>query len=84
MALIHILLLQAARRVAADPRVRTKAAEIYQNEVKPRARAALREAKPRLAAVKLDLQEIARETDPRRDPKGFAMRLKRRFVDRDD
>ena len=60
---------QAARRAATDPRVRAKAAEIYQNEVKPRARAAWRETKPRLAPAKQDLQEIARETDPQRDPR---------------
>lgn len=83
MALIHRLLLQAVRRVATDPRVQTKAAEIYENEVKPRARAAWQETKPRLAAAKQDLTEIARETDPRRDPKGFAVKLKQRFVDGD-
>ncbi len=81
MPLIHRLLLAAARRAAADPRVRAKAAEIYQNEVNPRARAAWQETKPRLAAAKQDLKEIAAETDPRRDPKGFAVKLKRRFVD---
>ncbi len=40
MVLIYRLLLAAARRAAADPRVQAKAADIYQNEVKPRARAA--------------------------------------------
>ena len=83
MALLHRLLLQAARRAAADPRLQAKAADFYQNEVKPRARAAWRETKPRLAAAKQDLKDIARETDPRDDPKGFAVKLKRRFVDGD-
>ena len=86
MALTHRLLLQAARRAAGDPRVQAKVADIYQNEVKPRARAVWRETKPRLAAAKQDLKDIARETDPRDDPKGFAIKFKRRFVDgaRDD
>ncbi len=86
MSLIARLLLAAARRAAADPRVQAKAAEIYQNEVKPRARAAWRQTKPRLVAAKQDLKHIARETDPRDDPKGFAVKLKKRFVDgaRDD
>ena len=86
MVLIYRLLLAAARRAAADPRVQAKAADIYQNEVKPRARAVWQETKPRLAAAKQDLQDIARETDPRDDPKGFAVKLKKRFVDgaRDD
>ncbi len=86
MALIYRLLLAAARRAATDPRVQAKAADIYQNEVKPRARAAWQETKPRLAAAKQDLKDIARETDPRDDPKGFAVKLKKRFVDgvRDD
>ena len=80
MSLIARLLLAAARRAAADPRVQAKAADIYQNEVKPRARAAWRQTKPRLVAAKQDLKHIARETDP----KGFA--VKKRFVDgaRDD
>jgi hypothetical protein len=83
MALLHRLLLRAARRAATDPRVQARAADIYQNQVKPRARAAWQETKPRLAAAKRDLKAIARETDPRDDPKGFAVKLKQRFVDGD-
>ena len=59
------------------------AADLDPDEVKPRARAAWQETKPRLAAAKQDLQDIARDTDPRDDPKGFAVKLKRRFVDGD-
>ena len=83
MALLHRLLLQAARRAAADPRVQAKAAELYQTKLKPRAQAAWREAKPKLDAAKQEIKEIARESDPRREPKAFAARLKARFIDRD-
>lgn len=83
MALLHRLFLSAARRAAADPRVRAKTAELYHREVKPRAAAAWADAKPKLDAARRDLGRIARENDPRRDPKGFAAKLKRRFIDDD-
>ena len=37
MAFLHRFLLQAARRVVADPRTREKAAELFEKEVRPRA-----------------------------------------------
>ncbi len=83
MLLLRSLLFRAARRAAADPRVQAKAAELYQREVKPRAEAAWADAKPKLDAARRDLGRIARESDPRRDPKGFAAKLKRRFIDDD-
>ncbi len=84
MPLLRTLLMRAARRVAADPRVQAKAADLYHREVKPRAEAAWEDAKPKLDAARRDLGEIARETDPRRDPKGFAKKVKQRFIDRDE
>ena len=40
MPLIRNLLLQAAQKLAADPRVRAKASEVIEQEIKPRAEAA--------------------------------------------
>jgi len=82
------------RRLAQDPRVRDKAAElyrqevrprateIYQKEVKPRAKEAWQKGKPKLEKAKADLQDIARQADPRKDPRGFAKRVKQRFTDK--
>ncbi len=90
MPLLRRLLLHAARHIALDPRARAKAAEIYEKEVKPRARAAWRQARPKLDAAKAEmdtaraeLKDIAAETDPRKNPRQFAARVKRRFLDRD-
>jgi len=63
---------------------------VYEKEVKPRARAAWRQAKPKLDAAKAEmdaakaeLKDIAAETDPRKNPREFAARVKRRFLDRE-
>ncbi len=71
------------KRLAADPRARAKAAEVFEKEVKPRAEQAWRQGKPRFDAAKRDVQEIAREANPRKDPGRFVAKLKRRFFDRD-
>jgi len=73
----------AVKRLASDPRARAKAAEVFEKEVKPRAAQAWRQGKPRFDAAKRDIQEIAREADPRKDPRRFVAKLKRRFFDRD-
>ncbi len=75
------LLMQAATRLAANPRMRAKAGELYEREVKPRARAAWDDAKPTVEAAKKDLREAAAAADPRSDPVGFAKQLKKRFID---
>lgn len=84
MAIFPRLLLHAARRLASDPRVRAKAAEVYEEEVKPRAEAAWRRTKPKLEAAKAELHEIAAETDPRKHPRKFARKLKERLLERDE
>lgn len=70
MPLLRNLLIGAARRIASNPEVQTRAAQTYETEVKPRLRAAGDE-----------LRDIARESDPRRDPAGFARRLGARIRD---
>ncbi len=80
MLVFRQLLIRAAKQIAADPRVQAKAAEIIQTEIKPRAQSAWRNTKPKLASAKAELQEIAREIDPRDDPKAFAAKVKQRFL----
>ena len=77
--LLRRLLFNAARKAAADPRVRAKAADVFETTVKPRAEAAWAEAKPRLDAVRDELKQAAAAVDPRADPAGFAGELKRRI-----
>ncbi len=64
MALFRSLLMQAARRIVADPRARAKAAEFVEEEVKPR-----------LAAARDELKDISEQSDPVRNPRDFAYRL---------
>ena len=75
------LLFNAARKAAADPRIRAKVAEVFEQEVKPRAKAAWAETKPKLEAARDDVKEAAAKIDPRDDPAGFAGELKRRVVE---
>ena len=76
---IRQLILYAARRIAADPRVRAKAAEVLETEIKPRAKAAWRETKPKIEAAAAELKDIARETRPLKHPGKFAAKLKQRL-----
>lgn len=77
--MLRRLLLYAAKRIALDPRVQDKAAELYETELKPRARAAGRGAKAKFDVVKDELKDIAREADPREDPRAFAAKVKKRI-----
>ncbi len=70
------------RRIVANPRAREKAAELFETEIKPRAKAAVQKAKPKLAAAKTEIRNIASETDPLDKPAEFAGRLTRRIIDR--
>ena len=51
MPFFRSLVSQAVRRVAQDPRVREKAKEIINNEIKPRAKNAWEQAKPEVEAA---------------------------------
>jgi len=90
MPLLRRFLLHAAKRLALDPEARARAAHVLEKEVKPRARAAWRQARPKLDAARAemdaaraDLKDIAAETDPRRHPGRFAAKVKERFLHRD-
>ncbi len=82
MTLLQRLLLNAARKIAANPEAREKAAEIYRDEVKPRAEQAVKKAKPKMDAARAELRDMAAETDPRREPARFAGRVMRRVIDK--
>ncbi len=84
MAFLHRLLAYAARKVAADPRVQRKAAEFVETELKPRARELGRDARTKLGVVKDELKDIARETDPRDNPRAFAAKVKDRIKELKD
>ncbi len=82
MTILRRVLFHAARRIASDGRVRAKAKDVFESEVKPRAEAAWRQANPNLDAPKAELQNNAREADPPESPRKFAAKLKQRIVDR--
>ncbi len=86
MALLQRLMFAAARRIAADPRTKAKAKQVFETEIKPRAADALAKAKPKIAkakeSVRAELDDIAKDTDPRREPARFAGRLARRLIDK--
>ncbi len=82
MTILRNLLINAARRIAADPRTREKAAKLVETEIKPRARAVAEKAKPKIAAAKAEIRKIAAETDPLDEPAEFAGRLTRRIIDK--
>ena len=82
MTILRRVLFHAVKRIVSDGRVRDKARDVFESEVKPRAEAAWRQAKPKLDAAKAELHDIAREADPRENPRKFAAKLKQRIVDR--
>ncbi len=82
MAILGRMLFHAAKRLGADPRVRAKAAQLFDGEVKPRVEAAWRRTKPKLDAAKAELSAIAHETDPREQPRAFVAKVKKRIVNR--
>ena len=70
---------RAATRLAADPRIQARAYDVFEQEVKPRARALGKQVEPAVRAVREDVSEAARDANPLRDPKQFASGLKSRF-----
>ena len=78
--MLRRLLFNAARKAAADPRVRAKAADVFEREVRPRAMAAWAETKPKLDAAHDDIKKAATKVDPRSDLAGFVGELKRRIA----
>lgn len=67
MPLLRNLLVSAARRIASNPEVQARAVDTYEKSVKPR-----------ISAAREELQDLARENDPLKDPGGFARRIRDR------
>lgn len=65
--MLRRLLFSAARRIASDPKVQAKAADVYERDVKPK-----------LSAAQSELKDLAGEVNPLEDPAGFARRLRDR------
>lgn len=84
MPVLRHLFWNVAKRVASDPRVQARAAEVYDNSVKPKAQEAWRRVKPRIAAARDEVRQAAADVDPRHDPRGFAREIKRRMTRPDD
>jgi hypothetical protein len=78
--ILRNLFWQAASKLARDPRVQAKAAEIAED--------VYTKAAPRLenasAHVADSMRETAREVDPLEDPIGFARRFKQRLLPPED
>ena len=82
MAFLGRLLTRAATRLYRDPRIRAKAAEVLEHEIIPRVEATWRETKPKIAAARDELRDIAETTNPREKPREFAAKVRERFIDR--
>ena len=82
MLIMRRLLAEAARRLAANPRVQAKAADLYESEISPRAKAVARDSKANFDFARAELRDIAREVHPLKDPKAFFAKAKRRLYDR--
>lgn len=52
MPFLRALIRQAVRQAANDPRVRETAKQVFENEVKPRAKDAWKKAQPEVAVAK--------------------------------
>jgi hypothetical protein len=79
--ILRRLLAEAARRLAADPKVQAKAADVYQTEIRPRAKTVARDTRANYDFARSELADIAHETDPLKDPKGFLLKAKKRLYD---
>lgn len=81
MTLLRSLLFNVGRRLAADPRVRAKAQEAFETEIKPRAQKFAAEAKPRYRAARDDIRRMAAEAPRDETPARLAGRAARRVWD---
>ena len=81
MAIISRWFISAATRLSTDPRVRAKAAELFETEVKPRAAETWQKTRPKIEATRDELKQMARETDARNNPGAFAAALRKRYLD---
>ncbi len=81
MPILRQLVMYALRRVAADPRVRAKAAEVVRKDVAPGAKAVVGKVRTTLENAGDELEDLAREVDPFEHPGRFAKEFKKRYLD---
>jgi hypothetical protein len=82
MAKLSRILAAAARRLAADPRVRAKVSEVVENNIKPRAKEAWRQNKPKLEAKAAELNGQIRKKATRENLANLADKIRDRLRDR--
>ena len=77
------------RNLAQDPELRTKTVSFVKDQIVPQAKAEWEKAKPRLEQAKdtavgaaKDVADVARENDPREDPKKFLSEASQRLRER--
>ena len=86
--LFHNIAKLGVRGLAQNPELRAKAVSFIKDEVAPQAKAGWEKAKPKLEQVKdtavgaaKDVADVARENDPREDPKKFLSKAYQRLRD---
>ena len=81
MAKLSRILAAAARRIAADPRLRAKVSEIVDQDIKPRAKEAWRQNKPKLEAKAGNWNEQIRKKVTRKNFEKLADKIRDRLRD---
>ena len=59
MSVLRRFVIRVARELSHDPEVRAKASQVLEEDVKPRAKEAWREAQPKIEGAKLKLKRFA-------------------------
>ena len=87
--LFHTIAKVGVRALAQNPELRAKTVSFVKDQVVPKAKAGWEKAKPRLEQAKdtavgaaKDVADVARENDPREDPKKFLSEASQRLRDR--
>jgi hypothetical protein len=76
------LIAAAARRIAADPRVRAKVSEVVENDIKPKAKEAWIKNKPKVEAKAAEWNEKVRRKATRENFEKLAANVRERLRDR--
>ena len=87
--LFHKIAKFGVRELAQNQELRAKTVSFIKDQVVPQAKAGWEKAKPRLEQAKdtavgaaKDVADVARENDPREDPKKFLSKASQRLRDR--
>ena len=81
--LLRNFLFQIVRKAASDPQVQRKAAETYEESVKPRIKKAQKFAKENMDIAQQELRDIAKDTSPLESPGDFLKKVRERLLGRD-